>query len=520
MKLHLATSRRMLCVTALGALVAGCSTSTARDDGPDARLAAAMGGPIVGLAGKCLDDNGNGTADGNRIQLWGCNGSDAQNWAYSKGQLVGPGGKCLDVQWGNQAAGTIVQLWTCNGTPAQQWILQGNAIVSSGGYCLDVTEWGTENGTQIQVWSCTGAANQRWSMSATPVDAGGATGASDGTNMAGGSGAVGGADGGNPGGGSGGETAGAAGSSAATPSGGRNFLIGVWNADKPDTPPFTSYSGFYPDFTVNNSYTGIDPSNHGFDLTSNKEYPAIVATSHVVANYNDFAAAASGAYDTLYTNYVSDVLAPAAGTIYAIRVDWEFNGNWYTWSPWLNDNSYGTPQVDPATWIGGFRHMVDAIRANPQTSKIKIAWGGGPGGAGSQSFDFYPGDAYVDLIMMDVYFDPQWDGPTAIDSWNKNVSQVDGNMNQISAFAKQHGKPLIIPEWADDYDGSNIPRMFQWAAANNVVAMAYWDDDSGTGKRIPSLLYGISNWQSSVGNTQYTGSYWSLLPLPAQKQAF
>ena len=122
-------------------------------------------GAIVGLAGKCLDDSGDGTADGNKIQLWDCSGTDAQSWTYRNGQIVGPGGKCLDVQSNNQTNGTIVQLYTCNGTAAQQWTTTNNTIVSSGGYCLDVTGWGTSNGTPIEIWGCTGGGNQQWTSS-------------------------------------------------------------------------------------------------------------------------------------------------------------------------------------------------------------------------------------------------------------------------------------------------------------------------------------------------------------------
>lgn len=158
---------RLRIAIAMLASLAGCQGGVVNAGDPGGSVGAALagGGPIVGLAGKCLDDSGDGTDDGNKIQLWDCNGTDAQNWTYSNGQLVGPGGKCLDVQWDNQADGTPVQLYTCNGTEAQQWTMNGGAIVSAGGYCLDVTGAGTDNGTQIELWGCHGGANQTWSMS-------------------------------------------------------------------------------------------------------------------------------------------------------------------------------------------------------------------------------------------------------------------------------------------------------------------------------------------------------------------
>jgi hypothetical protein len=158
----------------LGGCQGGVTDAAPTRENPGAALGGSSGSAFVGLAGKCLDDNGDGTADGNKIQLWDCNGTDAQDWTYSGGQLVGPGGKCLDVQSNDQANGTVVQLYTCNGTGAQQWTLTNDAIVSSGGYCLDATGWGTANGTQLQIWGCTGADNQRWSP--TGQNGGGAGG--------------------------------------------------------------------------------------------------------------------------------------------------------------------------------------------------------------------------------------------------------------------------------------------------------------------------------------------------------
>ena len=158
--------RSIIAITLLTTL-AGCQGGVVGSASRE-NSGAALGGSgsaIVGLAGKCLDDNGDGTADGNKIQLWDCNGTDAQNWTYRDGQLVGPGGKCLDVQWNNQANGTIVQLYSCNGTDAQKWTMTNNTIVSAGGYCLDATGFGTANGTQLEIWGCTGGDNQRWTAS-------------------------------------------------------------------------------------------------------------------------------------------------------------------------------------------------------------------------------------------------------------------------------------------------------------------------------------------------------------------
>ncbi|SDT04982.1 PQQ-dependent sugar dehydrogenase [Actinoplanes derwentensis] len=124
-------------------------------------------GPVVGLAGKCLDVSGAGTADGTKIQLWTCNGTAAQNWQITGQVWRNPASnKCLDAAGGATANGTKAQLWTCNGSGAQNWTAQSNRTVRNpqSGRCLDVSEVKPDDGQQIHLWDCNGAANQLWNL--------------------------------------------------------------------------------------------------------------------------------------------------------------------------------------------------------------------------------------------------------------------------------------------------------------------------------------------------------------------
>jgi glucose/arabinose dehydrogenase len=124
-------------------------------------------GPVTGFAGKCLDVNGGGTADGTRIQLWTCNGSAAQVWSVNGQVWRNPqSGKCLDVAGGATVNGTRAQLWTCNGSAAQNWTAQADRTLRNpaSGRCLDVSEVKSDDGQQIHIWDCLGAANQQWNL--------------------------------------------------------------------------------------------------------------------------------------------------------------------------------------------------------------------------------------------------------------------------------------------------------------------------------------------------------------------
>jgi len=69
-------------------------------------------GPILGAAGKCIDDTGGSTDNGAAIQIFTCNGTGAQSWAWNSGDgTLRALNKCMDVTGGATATGTPVQLW-------------------------------------------------------------------------------------------------------------------------------------------------------------------------------------------------------------------------------------------------------------------------------------------------------------------------------------------------------------------------------------------------------------------------
>lgn len=123
------------------------------------------GGQITGLAGKCVDVAGAGTANGTTVQLYTCNGTGAQRWTRS-GETFQALGKCLDVSGGSTADGARVQLWDCNGTGAQRWIYTAarDLVNPQANKCLDVTGNNSADATPLQLWTCHGGANQKWTL--------------------------------------------------------------------------------------------------------------------------------------------------------------------------------------------------------------------------------------------------------------------------------------------------------------------------------------------------------------------
>jgi hypothetical protein len=123
--------------------------------------------PVKGYDGKCVDDNGNSSANRAKIQIWGCSGTDqAENWKYSNDEFV-HSGKCLNDQ-GDGGNRSHVILYSCNGGSNEKWIELANGELvlkaHNENLCLDDPRSSTKNGTQLIVYTCKDSANQKWSL--------------------------------------------------------------------------------------------------------------------------------------------------------------------------------------------------------------------------------------------------------------------------------------------------------------------------------------------------------------------
>jgi hypothetical protein len=125
-------------------------------------------GPIPsGLnSAKCVDNNNGSGANGNKVQIWDCDGyAPAQNWTVNSNGTLTIDGGCLDITGANYNNGTLVELWSCNGGANQQWqAVNGQLVNPASGKCLDDPASNTANGTQLILWACNGGANQQWHL--------------------------------------------------------------------------------------------------------------------------------------------------------------------------------------------------------------------------------------------------------------------------------------------------------------------------------------------------------------------
>ena len=124
----------------------------------------AASGPVKAANGKCLDDSGSGTANGNKVDIWTCNGTSAQRWTFSGGALSVLG-TCLADSTGG-GTGTKLVIFTCDGQASQTWSHRSNGeyVLALNGLCLTDPSGSSVNGTQVQLRTCQNFKDQHWSL--------------------------------------------------------------------------------------------------------------------------------------------------------------------------------------------------------------------------------------------------------------------------------------------------------------------------------------------------------------------
>jgi len=128
-------------------------------------------GPVrFDVGGKCLNDAGNGTADGTAVNIGTCNGGSSQQWTVVQDRTLRIHGMCLGISGSAKVNGAKTVLGTCSGYASQQWSVGSGAelVNAAAGLCLAGSSSGT-GGVQAWISSCNGKVNQKWTLPAGPV---------------------------------------------------------------------------------------------------------------------------------------------------------------------------------------------------------------------------------------------------------------------------------------------------------------------------------------------------------------
>jgi len=191
---------------------------------------------------------------------------------------------------------------------------------------------------------------------------------------------------------------------------------------------------------------------------------------------------AAGAFNSHATALAANLVANGLGSS-VIRMGLECNGNWNIDSIGGTAPGGGTVQMRNL-WAQTFAQEVTAMRAVAGANFL-FCWCPNAVVAGVPFADYYPGDAYVDIIGIDAY-DAFANGTQPAPSAATTTSlfgQAYG-LTDITNFAHSHSKPLALGEWGTQLGGTSgglgddpyyIQGIAAWVAANNVAFHCYFD---------------------------------------------
>jgi beta-mannanase len=237
-----------------------------------------------------------------------------------------------------------------------------------------------------------------------------------------------------------------------------------------------TWAGFHQDFLTSfincDTWANAAASDWGFDLMQQQPAGENIQEIVCLSTQEDpsLAHVASGMYDE-NIKQIAQLFLKHDYPNAIIRVGHEFEGNWYPWGLWggVNDGDF-------ASFIAAFRRVSSILKSVSPT--FTIVWNPGCSylAESTQSEKGYPGDDVVDVVGVDCY-----DDGSGVD----HLFNGAYGMNQWAQFAKQHGKPIALPEWGLMTGGDNpdyIKAMFDFMVANDTFLEALWDSDDGNTK--------------------------------------
>lgn len=167
-----------------------------------------------------------------------------------------------------------------------------------------------------------------------------------------------------------------------------------------------------------------------------------------------------------------------------LRIGWESNGNWYVWSATSGGGHGDRRQAFKNAWI----NIVNSIRAGGAT-QVQFNWSVNKGNqADTDAWTAYPGDAYVDILGLDIY--DHWSPSFSEAQFDAQADKIP-SLNDIAAYCVAHGKQMALDEWGvSHYDGGAgggdnpffIRQIWDWLSANaDIIAYETTYDDQGAG---------------------------------------
>jgi hypothetical protein len=178
---------------------------------------------------------------------------------------------------------------------------------------------------------------------------------------------------------------------------------------------------------------------------------------------------AAGNFDSYATTLGTNLVA-AGFQNSVLRLGEEMNG------PWENDYIGDTTQ-EQNLWATCFANEVTALRQAAGQHFI-IDWNPNSCYKNIPYANYYPGNAYVDIVGLDFY-DQSCLTPTTAVSFSQ-LANLPASLTSFEAFAAAQGKPMSFPEWglvsaAGGDDPAYINGIGTTVANGDFAFQAYFD---------------------------------------------
>lgn len=114
---------------------------------------------------SCIDNSKQRLRDGNKIQLYKCNGKESQQWSLHSDGSLRIQDYCIQIPNNSKKPKTLLELHKCNGSKGQVWEVNKNGTITNpnSNLCLEPKNGETANGVALWVNKCNGSSAQKWS---------------------------------------------------------------------------------------------------------------------------------------------------------------------------------------------------------------------------------------------------------------------------------------------------------------------------------------------------------------------
>jgi hypothetical protein len=204
---------------------------------------------------------------------------------------------------------------------------------------------------------------------------------------------------------------------------------------------------------------------------------------------------AAGDFNT-YATQLGQNLVAAGLQNSVLRLGAEMNGAW-------ESDYMGSTAQEQSLWAQCFANEVTGLR-QAAGEHFLIDWNPNACTQNVPYSNFYPGNAYVDIMGLDLY-DVGCDAPSSPITWSALASEPYG-LDAFETFASAQGKPMSFPEWGlsttpNGDDAAYIAGMGAAVANGDFAFEAYFDAGAQgmmiLGPTTPLSLVAFQKWFGS-----------------------